>query len=205
MCSPSTPRAASRRATESATAPARSLTRRHRPPGTRWCPAPRAALSSRSSRGPTILRPLASSPPGPPRKVTRRCQDSSSGCAARNPETRRPVALFDQVPEVRATDSALAARARLLLEVARELIAAYESVDVAEGARVLHLARRGHESRHGRAIERRRQADALHSGGGELPHREGLAADADHEVHRFLQRPTYRAHGGGGGKVGSWW
>src|SRR3954469_21944456 len=80
------------------------------------------------------------------------------------------------------------------LHVAVELGRRERALEIAEASLSLHLARRVDEPAHRGAVERGRKAHAPHARGLELAHREGLALDAGHEVHRFLQRGAHGAY-----------
>src|ERR1700741_591981 len=69
------------------------------------------------------------------------------------------------------------------------------TLEVAERALLLHLARGLDQAGHCRAPERGREADAAHAGSLELGDAERLALDARHEVEGPGKRGAYPAHG----------
>src|SRR5204862_7509729 len=81
-----------------------------------------------------------------------------------------------------------------VLEIASKLGTGERTIDVAEGAFLLHFARGVDESAHRRAPERGSEADAPHAGFLEFGHAERLGLHPRHEVHRFGQRAANLAH-----------
>src|SRR4029077_13469180 len=73
----------------------------------------------------------------------------------------------------------------LLAQERVHLGAAKGGVDIAKRAVFPHLFRGAQQSGHRRAIERSRQADALHSGRRESRDGKRLALDSGHEVERL--------------------
>src|SRR5258706_582140 len=87
-----------------------------------------------------------------------------------------------------AGTSASSCREASMLHEPGELGARQRARDVVEAALFLHLARRGDERAQRLAIERGSEADAAHSRRLQLGDAEGLALEADHEVHRLRYR-----------------
>src|SRR5205085_8103385 len=160
-------------ATASATARTAWGTRRPRAPGTPWCREPTAVLSSRSRRARTIRPRRPNSPPGRPPRVTRRCRSSSSGCAARSPETRR------RPDRGRGARLRGVACQRLLLQVPRQLVSLQQGLDIAEGPDLLRFALRNKYGGVLGAIERGVQAHSPHADGRKCGERERYAAYPD--------------------------
>src|SRR3954470_6076094 len=125
--------------------------------------------------------------------ASRSCSTDAMSCSILRDYTGEGAAAAVPVKRMSAKSDSVV-RTGSGLHVAVELWRREGPLKVAEASLYLHLARRVDEPAHRGAVERRGEAHAPHARGLELAHRERLALDAGHEVHRFLHRGAHGAH-----------